>query len=325
MPAFEGTEAMVRRKTNPFREQHAGLAGGLPRAYLPGFTLIELLVVIAMIALLMAILVPTLSRVRKQAKGLVCQTKLRQWGAALGIYMQDNEGRFPCNAGGSAGEWLLRGALLSVTNTDPNVAQNSFHHFQTRDIILCPMATRSRPLDGVSTSSSGSARTTFDIGPSVRKGTVGREFPAWVMFRPEPLFVGSYGVNSELFRIGGFGSPGTWTRRGWLGPDVLSLRGKPNIPVLLDSGAPSGRPFSAGIGPPFRTSLDAAMFMPFCVDRHDGYVNGLFLDWSVRKLGLKELWKLKWTHDFDTNGPWTKAGGVTPEKWPKWMRKFKDY
>ena len=54
-------------------------------------------------------------------------------------------------------------------------------------------------------------------------------------------------------------------------------------------------------------------------------MNGVFLDWSVRKIGLKELWKLKWFRDFDTNGPWTRAGGVKPEDWPEWMRGFKDY
>jgi hypothetical protein len=51
----------------------------------------------------------------------------------------------------------------------------------------------------------------------------------------------------------------------------------------------------------------------------------LFLDWSVRKVGLKELWTLKWYMSFDTKGPWTKAGGVMPDQWPKWMQKFKDY
>jgi prepilin-type N-terminal cleavage/methylation domain-containing protein/prepilin-type processing-associated H-X9-DG protein len=316
---------MGRRRRIVFRCRGARSQAGSSGAGLAGFTLIELLVVIAIIALLMAILVPTLSRMRRQARALVCQAKLRQWGMALAVYVQDNEGRFPCNAGGSAGEWLLRGALLSVTNTDPNVAQNSFHHFQTKDIILCPAATRSRLLDGVSPSSFGSARTTFDIGPSVRRGTVGREFPAWLMHRPAPLFVGSYGLNGELFRTGGFGFPGMWTRRGWLGCDILSLGGKSNIPVLLDSGAPSGRPFSAGIAPPFLTSFEAPLFMPFCVDRHDGYVNGLFLDGSVRRIGLKELWTLKWTRDFDTSGPWTAAGGVRPERWPEWMRQCKDY
>ena len=60
-------------------------------------------------------------------------------------------------------------------------------------------------------------------------------------------------------------------------------------------------------------------------NRHDGGVNYLFMDWSVRKVGLKELWMLKGHPDFDTRGPWTKPGGIAPEDWPGWMRKFKDY
>jgi prepilin-type processing-associated H-X9-DG protein len=62
-----------------------------------------------------------------------------------------------------------------------------------------------------------------------------------------------------------------------------------------------------------------------CIDRHSGSVNLLMLDSSVRKVGLKELWTLKWNRKFDTQGPWTKAGGVQPSDWPAWMRNFKDY
>jgi len=51
----------------------------------------------------------------------------------------------------------------------------------------------------------------------------------------------------------------------------------------------------------------------------------MFWDASVRRIGLKELWTLKWRRDGKTSGPWTRAGGVKPEDWPQWMRRFKDY
>ncbi len=62
-----------------------------------------------------------------------------------------------------------------------------------------------------------------------------------------------------------------------------------------------------------------------CIDRHQGTVNALFLDWAARKVDLKELWTLKWGDLFETDGLWTIAGGVSPADWPPWMRKFKDY
>lgn len=56
----------------------------------------------------------------------------------------------------------------------------------------------------------------------------------------------------------------------------------------------------------------------FCVNRHNGGLNGIFLDFStVRKIGLKELWRLKWHRRYDLN-----ADG--PD-WPAWMSKFPDY
>ncbi len=59
------------------------------------FTLIELLVVLAVIALLMAILMPSLNRARLQAKIVAVNAELKQIGVALDIYMQENNGKHP--------------------------------------------------------------------------------------------------------------------------------------------------------------------------------------------------------------------------------------
>jgi prepilin-type N-terminal cleavage/methylation domain-containing protein/prepilin-type processing-associated H-X9-DG protein len=55
-----------------------------------GFTLIELLVVIAIIALLMAILIPALSRAREAGKRAACLSNLRQLNIAWLSYTEEN-------------------------------------------------------------------------------------------------------------------------------------------------------------------------------------------------------------------------------------------
>jgi prepilin-type N-terminal cleavage/methylation domain-containing protein/prepilin-type processing-associated H-X9-DG protein len=59
------------------------------------FTLVELLVVIGIIALLIGILLPTLSRVQQQSRKTACLSNLRQLGTALILYANENRGRLP--------------------------------------------------------------------------------------------------------------------------------------------------------------------------------------------------------------------------------------
>lgn len=60
-----------------------------------GFTLIELLVVVAIIALLISILLPSLSRAREIAKRTVCGSNLGGIGRGIKVYANDNDDWYP--------------------------------------------------------------------------------------------------------------------------------------------------------------------------------------------------------------------------------------
>jgi prepilin-type N-terminal cleavage/methylation domain-containing protein len=60
-----------------------------------GFTLVELLVVISIIALLLAILMPSLQKAREQGRKVVCMSDFKQLGLGLFMYSNDNKGRWP--------------------------------------------------------------------------------------------------------------------------------------------------------------------------------------------------------------------------------------
>ena len=276
------------------------------------FTLIELLVVISIIVLLIAILLPSLQRVRKQARAVACQANLKQWGTTVALYTEDHQGRLPRDFLVGYSIWFLVGSVVS--SDDPNVPE-SLHPIDTEGIACCPMAVKR-----------GRGRFNFMVSGETRvEGWIGSTFEAWEMTSPGPPFRCSYGLNDWLFhqhyRFDDSAPPRYRFRLPYT--DIFSIRGRDKIPVLLDSIMPSGRPDNIFEPPPI-PGFGLGM-APFCMNRHNEYVNGLFLDWSVRKVGLKELWTLKWHLQYDTAGPWTKAGGALPEDWPEWMRKFKDY
>jgi prepilin-type N-terminal cleavage/methylation domain-containing protein len=285
------------------------------------FTLIELLVVISVIVLLIALLLPALRKARNQARATICQTKLKQWGMALALYTENNQGHLPTDEFGQCGIWLLRGTFLG--GDDPNADGRTIHRFETKDLAFCPMAVKT----GRGSFSTNGGTWNGLESPGVR-GSPGSTFCAWEVTSPAPAFRGSYGTNAWAFRGLKRSAPRIRSR----GPshsrvielDIFSLKNRAQFPVILDTAFVWIRP-NASNEPPTREGGGLFGIGGACLSRHHEHINSLFLDWSVKKVGLKELWTLKWHRDWDTAGPWTRAGGARPEDWPHWMRGFKDH
>ena len=267
-----------------------------------GFTLIELLVVIAIIALLMAVLMPALQRVRKQAKGVACLNRLKQWSLFFAMYAEDHDGRF------------MEGHTAQPQSNRWVSALGDYYKWDDK-FTCCPNATKPWiDKNGVSEGAEGT-----DVGVTMAWGYMNQGH--WV----KPM-KGSYGINGYCVDIQPGREPRGEASWYWRGPNV---KGAASVPLFLGAQRYNGVVDSVDEPPVFDgqgwADGGGGRMLRYCLNRHDGFVNGLFLDFSARKIGLKELWTFKWHRQYNISGPWTTAGGCHPSDWPEWMRGFKDY
>lgn len=226
---------------------------------------------------------PSLSMVKKRARAVVCMSNLGQWGLIWGLYLQDHNDHFPPGTVGG----MPRGTWVEPLR--------NYYQGGGEDMRVCPTARRNEKEGGSGWFIAWDANLGFTDPPEI--------------------FRGSYGINNWMYDCP---DPYLWgqdTRYNWRRSSVNRASG---IPLFMDCWRWGGTPYDTNIPYSYLPQVQAEYLHGmnrFCLDRHNMKINVLFLDLSVRKVGLKEMWTLRWSKHFDTHNQQTGDNAV----WPAWM------
>ena len=265
------------------------------------FTKKDLFVTLGCVVFLLANLAVSSSNGRARAKEMVCRSNLQKWGAVFGMFTADNNGYFH-------GGWTVNikygGRWFDLLR--PYLDDNN-------DLHCCPTATRVRQLYGEYTGVSGkfSAWGKFIGGPGAYPTSLRGSY-------------GSYGINTYVC------DPSAATGRDpewfWRTPNVSPAD---KIPLLFDCFWIDAFPMAYDEPPQFDGDLSSSGHMNamknVCINRHNAAINMLFLDFSVGKVGLKELWELTWHRLWREQ---YEQAGCPPTAWndpDHWMYNMKDF
>lgn len=249
-----------------------------------GFTLIELLVVIAIIAVLMAIMMPALSYVRKQARSSACQSNLRQLCLAMNLYALDHEDRTMPFSHEPGEYWFHQ---LAPYLSAKGYKNNPEAHIEgVMKVAFCPMTKRQeRP----ETSFYGSASLAWRFMGG--EGSYGLNL--WLL-PDDPVYSVDFPAENYYKRYSDAGGAvpllgdslwvGSWPFAGDAVPDDFT--GEGGYGPVGAASYPHGEGYFMG---------------RFCIDRHKQAINIGFVDSRVDRVPLKELWTLQWHHRFTPN------------------------
>jgi len=110
-------------------------------------------------------------------------------------------------------------------------------------------------------------------------------------------------------------------------------KGLDQVPIFLDArwlgGFPGQNTILGGTDNPDQVpdteetiiAGDVGMMSRYTINRHGGYSDAVFMDFSTKKVGIKELWNLKWHQKYNTKNKQTKKAAA----WKSWMNNFTNF
>lgn len=258
-----------------------------------GFTLVELLVVISIIALLLSILMPSLSKAREQARMVIDKANLKQIGLCYAMYVGENKGSFEDGI-----NWAATDLTMWMDVLRP-------YYGDIDKIRSCPSTPKPSQADLLKGSRYGTSKTAWVRQYIKKDSTTGYDY-------------GSYSVNGWIYnpRVypGGWGDPANLWR-------TANQKGTDNIPVIAEAMWFHAVPDFTDKPSKYNDRMENSGYsmQRVCSDRHGGKTNIVFMDWSARSVGLKQLWRLKWHRTFDVNN---RIATDPKFPWPTWMKKY---
>ncbi len=281
-----------------------------------GFTLIELLVVISIIALLLAILAPALSKVKMMGYNIACKARLHQLGFCFEMYTNTNDGYFMGHGFAMADQYA------NATNYRQNrelyfLVMYDCYGGETK-VLNCPTQegaesdakTQSIIFEKNQLNGANKKANAYAASSDLEKveARVGYGINNWVTYNPKPVW-----DTTQYYGSGADG--GGWAELSWKKADVPDAE---TIPVLGGDWWHSARTH-ASQEPIQYPEEQGHGVNRYVRDRHDGYNMVLYMDWHVDKITMKEPWILNWHREWMNDI----CDEQLPE-WPFWMARIED-